>query len=39
MVLQIPSSAPVGEYSLAWGMDVGDSNNAALNAKLTVGAP
>jgi hypothetical protein len=39
MVLQIPPSAPVGEYSLSWGMDVGDANNGALSARLTVSAP
>lgn len=36
MVLQIPATAPAGAYSLAWGMDVGDSNNNALSAPLTV---
>jgi hypothetical protein len=36
MVLVIPSSAPVGAYSLAWGMDVGDANNGGLSAALTV---
>lgn len=39
MVLQIPASAPVGDYSLAWGLDAGDSNNRALNANLTLTAP
>jgi len=39
MVLQIPASAPVGSYSLAWGLDAGDSNNGALNAALKVIAP
>jgi hypothetical protein len=39
MVLQIPASAPVGDYSLAWGLDAGDSNNGALNANLTVTPP
>jgi hypothetical protein len=39
MVLQIPPSAPVGEYSLAWGIDVGDASNGALSAWLTVSAP
>jgi hypothetical protein len=39
MVLQIPASAPGGDYSLAWGLDAGDSNNSALNAKLTVTPP
>jgi hypothetical protein len=36
MVVQIPSSAPVGEYSLGWGMDVGDSNNNGLTATIMV---
>jgi len=36
MVVQIPASAPVGDYSLAWGIDAGDSNNNALSASFTV---
>ena len=39
MVLQIPAAAPLGDYSFAWGLDAGDSNNGALNANLTVTAP
>jgi hypothetical protein len=38
MVVQIPASGPVGDYSLAWGMDVGDSNNRALTANFTATA-
>ncbi|HEV2012296.1 MAG TPA: DUF4232 domain-containing protein [Candidatus Dormibacteraeota bacterium] len=38
MVVQIPASAPVGDYSLAWGMDVGDSNNRAVTANFRVTA-
>jgi hypothetical protein len=38
MVVQIPASAPVGDYSLAWGMDVGDSNNRGLSANFRVTA-
>ncbi len=35
MVLRIPPSAPVGDFSLAWGLDAGDSNNRDLSADLT----
>jgi Protein of unknown function (DUF4232) len=38
MVLQIPASAPVGDFSLAWGLDAGDSNNRALSANVTMTA-
>jgi len=38
MVLQIPPSAPVGDFSLLWGLDAGDSNNSDLRADLTVTA-
>jgi Protein of unknown function (DUF4232) len=36
MVIQIPATAPVGNYSMAWGLDAGDSKNRALSANLTV---
>ena len=36
MVIQIPPTAPVGGFSLGWGLDAGDSNNRALTANLTV---
>ena len=38
MVLQIPPTAPAGDFSLTWGLDAGDSNNRALTANLTVTA-
>lgn len=36
MVVQIPRSVPVGDYSLAWGLDAGDSNNRALSANFAI---